>query len=231
MRRIFTVLLVAAAWCLPAIAQAAQLVVVEARGVGFAPGATLDSTKPITLQEGQHLTLISQSGNTIKLDGPFSGAPGEGSSGGVTLSDKIAALGGGGQRFAEVGTTRATKAAALPSPWLLDVSHSGPACTEEGRMPVLWRPSAASATDIVITPDDRSWRATIAWPADADELPLAASVPLHAGTTYYIDMNGERRALSITTVPATLSSDRMRAAWLADKGCEAQARALLQAAK
>jgi hypothetical protein len=37
--------------------------------------------------------------------------------------------------------------------------------------------------------------------------------------------------LSVETVPASLANDSMRAAWLAGKGCEAQAQALLHGGK
>ncbi|HUJ04240.1 MAG TPA: hypothetical protein VLW75_11410 [Rhizomicrobium sp.] len=213
---------------LPAAAQAGQLVVVEARGVGYAQGTVLDSSKTIVLKEGQHLTLVSEDGSTIKLDGPYNGAPGTGSSNGISLSMKLAALQGGGQRTGEVGTTRAARAATLPSAWLVDVGRSGSACLKEGDRPVLWREAATNATQITITPDDQSWRATLEWPAGDEQLPLVAAVPLHAGTTYYVEMNGERHAVSVITVPSSLSSDQMRAAWLANKGCDAQAQALLR---
>jgi len=39
-------------------ASAAVLVVAEARGIALKPGATLDSAKPLTLKQGQHVTLI-----------------------------------------------------------------------------------------------------------------------------------------------------------------------------
>jgi len=213
---------------LPVCAEAEQLVVVEARGVGYAQGAVLDSTKPVVLKEGQHLTLISEKGATIKLDGPYNQAPGAGASGGVSLSMKLAALSGGGQRFGEVGTTRAAGPVNLPSAWLVDTGHSGPVCLREGELPVLYREASLDPVEITIMPDDQSWRATVEWPAGDGTLTLVKTVPLHAGATYYIDMNGERHAISVVDVPSVLSSDDMRAAWLANKGCEAQARALLR---
>lgn len=213
---------------IPGGAWAAQLVVVEARGVGYAQGSVIDSGKTIVLKEGQHLTLISENGATIKLDGPYNQAPGAGASSGVSLSMKLSALTGGGQRLGEVGTTRAAQAADLPSPWLMDVGRSGAVCLQDGGTPVLWRAASGGATELIIMPDDQSWRATVEWPANNAQLPLAKSVPLHPGTTYYIDMNGERHAISVVSVPSTLTSDDMRAAWLANKGCEAQARAMLR---
>ena len=56
-------------------AGAATLVVAEARGVALKPGSTLDSTKPLTLKQGQHVTLISDTGSTLKLDGPYNQPP------------------------------------------------------------------------------------------------------------------------------------------------------------
>ena len=56
-------------------ANATQYVVAEARGIGIAVGSVIDPTKPLVLKQGQHLTLISDSGQTIKLDGPYQKAP------------------------------------------------------------------------------------------------------------------------------------------------------------
>ena len=46
-------------------ASAAVLVVAEARGIALKPGAALDSAKPLTLKQGQHVTLISEAGWTL----------------------------------------------------------------------------------------------------------------------------------------------------------------------
>jgi hypothetical protein len=217
---------------LPLAAHAEQLVVVEARGIAMAQGATVDSDKPLSLKEGQHLTLISPAGVTVQLDGAFSGKPSAHGSGGVSLSTKLAALGAGQQRFSEVGTTRGTTTTKLPSPWLLDISRSGAVCLRDGSAAVLWQPAPSKASDIVITPDDRSWRVTVAWPAGANTLAVDQSeAPLHAGATYYVTVSGERHAISIYDVPASLTTRDMRAAWLAQKGCEAQAEALASSAQ
>jgi len=222
----------ASVFLMSAAAQAAQFVVVEARGIAFAPGASIDSSKPLALKEGQHLTLISPAGATIKLDGPYNQAPDAGQSHGVDLSTKLSALVAGGQRFGEVGTTRGAAPVKLPSPWLLDVSRSGKVCMlEHGGEPVLWHPAPSANAKVAIMPDDRSWRADLVWPSKSDRLALGTGVPMHGGTTYFVSMNGDQSAVTVDTVPATLSSDQMRAAWLADKGCEAQAEAMLRPTK
>ncbi|HEX3483593.1 MAG TPA: hypothetical protein VHT51_00945, partial [Micropepsaceae bacterium] len=58
-----------------ATAKAADFIVIDARRVALRVGQTVDSTKPLTLKEGQQITLISPTGATIKLDGPYDKAP------------------------------------------------------------------------------------------------------------------------------------------------------------
>jgi hypothetical protein len=54
---------------------------------------------------------------------------------------------------------------------------------------------------------------------------------IHGDATYLVTLNGTQSALTVENVPASLSNDPMRAAWLAGKGCEAQAEALLRSSK
>ena len=116
-------LLLAGAAALAATSAAAEsLVVVEARGIALKPGAMVDSAKPLVLKPGQHVTLISNSGATLNLDGPYDKPPTI--SGGGTSANTFAALvAERNARTSEVGTTRGTGAAKLPEPWLIDASR------------------------------------------------------------------------------------------------------------
>ena len=123
------------------VAHADPLVVVEARGFGLSPGTTLDSEKPIVLKQGQHVTLISSTGATLKLDGPYDRTPAAGAAGGVDFSTTLAALVTQRQaRLVEFGTTRGTAPSKLPDPWLVDASRSGSGCLLENRTPVFGGP-------------------------------------------------------------------------------------------
>lgn len=213
-------------------AHAAQLVVVDARGIGFSPGTILDSEKPLTLKQGQHVTLVSDTGATIKLDGPYNRAPTSGAAGGVDLTQTISALVTQRQaRLTEYGTTRGAAPSKLPDPWLIDVSHSATACVPEKATPVLWRPEAITTSLMTIMPGDRSWKAQINWSAGQDRLVVPAEVPMHAGATYIVVYNNVESAIAITQIPLSLANDSMRAGWMAEKGCEAQAEALLSPKK
>jgi hypothetical protein len=210
-------------------ADAAQYVVVEARGVALKVGAIIDPTKPLVLQQGQHLTLVSDSGQTIKLDGPYSKAPV--AEKGVQLAAAIGALATNSNgRLGEIGTTRGVGTATLPSPWVMDATRSGNVCLQQGQAPVLWRPAAAQAADLVIMPVDRSWRAQAAWPQGDDRLAVKDDMGVHGGASYFVVLNGNESAVTVNTIPAALSTDQMRAAWMIQKGCTAQAEALIRSA-
>jgi hypothetical protein len=208
-------------------AGAASLVVVEARGIALKPGATMDAAKPLVLKQGQHVTLISETGSTLKLDGPYDQPPIATGASSVDLSKTLKALVTQRQtRNGEFGTTRGTALANLPDPWLVDASRSGEGCLLENRTPIFWRPESKSASSLSVSPADRSWRAQAAWPAGQQQLSITTDVPMHGGETYIVALGGAESALSMTLVPASLSNDDMRVAWMAQKGCEAQAEAL-----
>ena len=210
-------------------AVAAQYVVVEARGIGLKVGAIIDPTKPLDLQQGQHLTLVSDSGQTIKLDGPYHKAPV--AEQGVQLAAAIGALATNSNgRLGEIGTTRGTGTANLPNPWLLDATRSGNVCLQQGQIPVLWRPAADQSADLVIMPADRSWKAQADWPRGTDRLAVRDDMGVHGGASYFVSLNGNESAVTVNTIPSTLSTDQMRAAWMVHRGCTAQAEALLRSA-
>ncbi|HEY5337811.1 MAG TPA: hypothetical protein VIJ85_06390 [Rhizomicrobium sp.] len=225
--------LLACALALPFLAtaaDAAQFVVVEARGIAMKVGAIVDPTKPLVLTQGQHLTLVSDTGQTIKLDGPYSKAPAAAQ--GVQLAAAFGALvTSQGGRAGEIGTTRGAGRVTLPSAWVLDATHSGTVCLQQGQQPVLWRPAAgANSVDITIMPADRSWKAQAAWPKGAERLAVKSDVGMHGDASYFVVLNGNEAAMTVSTIPAALTTDQMRAAWMLQKGCTPQAEALMRSA-
>jgi hypothetical protein len=211
-------------------AQAAQFIIVEARGVNMKVGDIVDPTKPLVLKQGQHLTLVSDSGQTIKLDGPFEKAPVAAQ--GVQLAAAIGALASNNNgRLGEIGTTRAAGKVDLPHAWVLDAVHPGSECLREGDAPVLWRPAADKTVDLVVMPADRSWKAQANWPAGQNELAVKSDMGVHGDASYFVVVNGTETPISIATVPKSLSTDQMRAAWMLQKGCTPQVEALVRASR
>jgi hypothetical protein len=213
-------------------AQAADLIVLESRGVNLRPGQSVDSERVLALKQGQHVTLISASGVTLKLDGPYEKAPGSDQARGVPVGKALQMLVTQREaRVGEVGTTRGLAPSVLPDAWVLDASRAGTVCLREGSDAVLWRPDSARDADLSLSPADKSWKTQARWPAGADRIKVPAPAVIRGGETYLVSLNGAQSALNVESVPASLSNDQVRAAWLANKDCEAQARALLRNGK
>jgi hypothetical protein len=213
-------------------AMAADLVVLESRGTNLRPGQVVNSLAPLSLKQGQHVTLISPTGVTLKLDGPYAKAPGSDQGQGTPVAGALSLLVTQRQaRLGEVGTTRGLAPSTLPDPWLLDASRAGTVCLRDGSEAVLWRPDALREAILSVAPADHSWKTETHWPAGADRIKVAAPAVIHGGEIYLVSLNGSQSALKVEGVPASLANDTVRAAWLAGKDCEAQARALLRSGK
>ena len=216
--------LLLAAFFLAAPARAADLVVVEARGVDLQAGTTLDDSKPLVLKGGQAVTLVGADGNLFKLRGPYDKPPAP-QDGGIDVANALASFGGGSRT--EVATVRMGADVRLPSPWVVDVAHSGNVCLREGQAVVFWRPPDVEGSTLTIVPSDRSWRARVQWPAAAPTLKASDQFAFRDGDTYLADFGGESVSIAVNTIPASLANSRMQAAWMYEKGCVAQARALV----
>ena len=213
-------------------AWSAELVVVEARGVTLKPGQVIDDAQKLTLQRGDELTLVDESGAVIKLRGPYDGSPSAGNgSSGVDVSNVLAVLSNGGSQSA-MGVVRAkVEDVTLPDPWVIDVTHTGKVCVRPGTSVVFWRQESAGATRLRIMPVDRTWRAESEWPAGASELPAPAIFPITDRQTYVFDLGGRTATVTLVQVPASLGTDRMRAAWMLQKSCLSQTKALITTMK
>jgi hypothetical protein len=210
-------------------ASADQLVVVEAHGVRLAPGTSIDGTKPLALRDGQQVTLLSSSGQIVRLEGPSDTAPESKVRGGTTdIQSAVTALLTERQaRTSEVGVVRGETDVKLPNPWVVDVTHPGTSCVVAGRPVVLWRSEDLGQTRVALAPADRSWSVSGLWPANEAELQMPASLPLRDQTSYVINVGGKMAPVTMRLIPSSVSNDVMRASWMAQVGCDNQANALL----
>jgi hypothetical protein len=205
---------------------AAELVVVEARGVSLKQGDVLDDAKPIKLEDGQQVTLVAESGSILTLRGPYDQAP-TGGRGGVDVAVALDALVAGKSRNVAGVVRTASVDVHLPEPWLVDLSHPGVACLRRGEMPVFWRASDTGSV-LTMTPSDHSWHGQTQWPAGSATMAAPASFPIKEGRTYLADFGGKPVAVTLTQIPPKVTHPRMQAAWMLEKGCVAQAEALLK---
>ncbi|HKF72980.1 MAG TPA: hypothetical protein VKB68_14600, partial [Stellaceae bacterium] len=114
---------------------------------------------------------------------------------------------------------------------VIDVTHSGKACVRPGTSVVFWRQQSAGTAKLRITPVDRTWRAESEWPAGASELSAPATFPITDRQTYVFDLGGQTATVTLVQMPASLRTDRMRAAWMLQKNCLTQTKALITALK
>jgi hypothetical protein len=210
-------------------AGASELIVVDSHGLRLPPGQTVDGSKPMALLDGQQVTLLSSSGQVLKLEGPSEATPDSKiSSGGAdTKSAATALLTEKRARTSEVGVVRGEADVKLPDPWVVDVTHPGTSCIQAGRPVVLWRSEDLSATQVTIAPADRSWTVSGNWPPAADRLSMPANLPLRDHTAYVINVGGKPAPVTLRLIPSSVTSDVMRAGWMSQVGCDNQANALL----
>ncbi len=211
--------------------EADQLVVVEAHGVALNPGDTVDGKAPLALKDDQFVTLMSPSGQTIKIAGPSNKAPGAGAGGDtadVTAALKTLVT----QKLASsesLGVVRGAGTEPIPpDPWLINATYVGNRCLPDAGPIVLWRPQAGSAVRVTITATDRSWHAAATWAAGSDRVPLPKTVPLVRRATYIVKAGNKEVAITLIAIPPSVRTDAMRAAWMIQEGCDTQAAALLR---
>lgn len=208
---------------------AANLVVMEARGVSLKPGDTIDSERTLTLKEGEKVTLIGENGSFVTLRGPFSDKPMKDNAPAADRNRNLAALVANRQaRTSAVGVARASgEMAKLPEPWLLDVAQSGRRCVQEGSEVLIWREIAGSAETISVAPADRSWQVELQWDKGFDRLVLPPDLLINSGGSIVVSRKGEDISLSLSEVPKSLADPLLIASWLFHQGCAQQADAML----
>lgn len=213
-----------------ASASAATLIVIDARGGALKPGQKIDSATPLSLKEGERVTVIGPDGKATTLRGPFSGVvPGHSGNATEPRMALAALIATRNARTNSVGVIRSgTNAAPLPDPWLIDVTRSGERCLKAGTQPVWWRPLPAPAQSFVVMPIDRSWRADLQWQAGQQQM-SASKLVLTASESIMVVRSGDQEfTIRINPVRADLDNDLVLVSWMLEKGCMQQADALLR---
>ncbi len=210
-------------------AAAADLVVVDARGIDLKPGSKIPSDVVVKLSPGSRLTLVTANGETIRLRGPFEDVPVRDTANTQGVVDSLRKM----MVTPTSGTLTpgvvrsASEVIELPNPWVIDVSRPGTRCIREGEPVVLWRPVAATAAEALsITPMNRGWEAKGSWPVGRDTVTMPATLPLTSGETFKIEVGQVENALLFQVLPKALDNDKMRTAWMDEVGCASQAVAL-----
>jgi hypothetical protein len=213
-------------------ARAGELVVIESHGIRLDPGKTIDGSKPLSLLDGQTVTMLTAAGQIVKLEGPSEAAPESGVKAGAStdVQTAMAALITERRvRTSEVGVVRGDDDVKLPDPWVVDVSHPGTSCVQAGKPVVLWRGQDLRETRVDFAPKDRSWNVSGTWPASADRLAMPASMPLRDNWDYIVSLGDKLAPVTVRLSPPAVNNDAMRAGYMIEAGCDTQLNALLAA--
>ena len=209
---------------------AEPLIVMDARGVKVKVGSSIDSDKPIKLEDGERITFIRADGVTTTLRGPFNDVPLQKKSTAPDPKQALAALvSTRDAKTNSVGVIRAgTDAKPIPNYWLIDVTRPGVRCLEKSRQPIFWRPDASKESRFRIVPADASYQFDRLWPANQNEFNVSKVTFTRADNFITAIVDEQEFNIDIIEVPEAISGGLLLAGYMLEKGCIQQADALLK---
>ena len=99
---------------------AADLVVISSSASSLKAGSMLDGSKELTLAEGESLTLVTQQGKTLKLQGPYQGKPDAGTENSQdSLLDSLSRIVTDSEQAAALAVFRSAKKGSAMSLWCI----------------------------------------------------------------------------------------------------------------
>ncbi len=172
---------------------------------GYVPGMVVSSSDRLSIPDGASATLLFQSGEMLRLGGPFEGTlnqqqakAGEGSV--AVLADLFRMH---GVDATMIGGTRSTGIARSGAPIedvQVDPGHSGTYCVEPATSVWISRPAGDARTYAVRR---KGSSRTLGWPSGATRVEWPADVPIEDGTQFEIATDGAARAtVTFRTMPA-----------------------------
>ena len=216
-------------------AEAAPLVVVKSDDPLLPPGMVIDS-EAIKLAAGKSLSVITPSGQRLKLKGPAQGATGlPGGSAGPGDANRVAALSSllasNSGRTSTVGVIRnAPKGRApayAPEAAALSVAAAGPQCLAGDGPYSLWRPAGQAVQQVEISAGGGT-AVTLAM-GDAQKVPLPTALALTDGARLNLRVDGGPAfAVEILLLPGESGDPLDRVVWMSSNRCAAQAKLLLE---
>ena len=226
----------------PVVASAADGFVIEAIDAQPDVGIQVRGDTQVTVDEGGHIVLMTEAGQMVRQDGPFTGTADDilaGQDGGGDMVMEGGLLGSllelaevSGKSDEQLGAVRGTTAEGADNPEAISTAVSN-FCISEGQTPMFYSSNAPAVDEPLIV--RRRVRPIqflqTTWPAGASTLTWPADWP-PAEDGRYVWALGSRGtvALRIIALEEVPSSDLAAAALQYDLGCEMQAKALFHSA-
>lgn len=217
---------------------AGGFVVIDSTAPELYPGQVLESGAGLDVPAGRRVTLIDETGKPVRIVGPHSGPPpGAGRAGksdGKLIASLANFLAGGGKETGSLGAMRAgIRAKAPDDPWAIDTSRAGKHCVPVDGPFRLWRAESAKPSAIKLRNLVDKSQKIVSWPAGKSFIDWPSGMALSDGGAYLTRLRTSMiaRRIVVYLVPAGLPSAAHRAAWMAERGCTIQARAVLAGLK
>lgn len=239
-RMIRTILMSVLIAMTPAAAIAENLVVIAATGVDdtLQPGVIVKSSTRLDLSSGVSLTLLSQNGSVLKLDGPFAGSATV--AGAKVETDKVNAWATTlskislvvSKRVARSNVVGSSRGAVAPDGdahdniWLLTVDSSGHRCLPKGGTD-LWRKDANKKVELDLRSQSAQEKG-MTWRAGQNLLRLPQKF-VEDGTLVVMKIDTQPRRFTIHVLPNEIGADRWGAVlhWMIANQCTRQAGLLI----
>ncbi len=222
----------------PAHAAGNIFLIIETSTSAYEVGGVLKGEDTVTLSKGEKVTVISDSGQKVEIDGPIQNtvailedrltkaAPAKP----VLRSNIIASISGlfKGNRGSAL-TRSFGSGGPMPTPWHLDITRTGKTCFRKDDVARLWRPGPTPADTINIVNAATGETADLSIASGERILDWPLQVRLEDGVTYTVTRRSNNATISANII--LMSEDfptRMHeAAWMTDNGCDPQARQLI----
>ena len=216
-------------------ASAAEIIVLDSSAASIKAGSVIQSDAVVNIPAGRKITIMETDGSVRAISGPFDGAVSKSAKAGGEshlISGLAKLVTERSERKAVLGAVRAVdKNGDEAGLYAVDVTKSEIFCLPAGKNPVLWRPDrlnldAQFAIRNWHNQDDvrvAMWRrgdSTLAWPPN---------LQIGGGADYVLRMDValQDTQLRVHRIPQDLNTTADRVVWMAQTGCERQARLLL----
>jgi hypothetical protein len=227
-------LVILGGWAAPG--RANDLVVIASSDPSVELGAVIDGSRSMSVAANASVVLVSSAGRTIKVTGPFHGAPDvsdSGSEGRLTesLSRLIATDTASTTKLAASRGGAKTAPANRPDIWGIDVARTGNYCLRPDRAVMLWWDAARSGAIVSISrAGHTSSGVRIRWPSGKRHHSWPAELALSDHATYVARFRSNDSGEELVTIMMpNLDTDAHRAAWMSEHGCTLQALKVLDA--
>jgi hypothetical protein len=206
-------------------AVAADAVLLASTVPGYAPGMVVAPTDRLNLPEGASATLLFQTGEMLRLRGPFDGVlePPREERGSGTIAMLADLLRVHGVDAAVIGGTRAmggTRVVSALDDVQIDPQRSGTYCLQPSSSVWIARPGSEPGSYAVRR---KSSLRSIAWPSGAPRVEWPVNVPIEDGDRFEIVIDGTSRATATFRVMTAVGTPN--AGWIAEgilRGCREQ---------